>query len=166
MRLSIRRATEEDAPGIVEVLNPLIEAGSYTVMAGPISVDDQSAFIRSFPGRGVYHVALGRDSRKIVGLQDVMPVAPDAAYAHVGAISTFVAKDLHGQGIGRRLSEVTLPAARDRGLLKLSARIRADNPRAVAFYLGQGFRIIGTAQRHAFVRGRYIDLVLAERFLA
>ena len=165
MRLSIRRATEDDAPGIVEVLNPLIEAGTFTTMAGPVALDDQIEFIRNFPARGVFHVAVCEASGRILGLQDVMPLAVAAACAHVGAISSFVALDAHGQGIGRRLSEVTFEAARERGFSKISATIRADNPRAVAFYLGQGFRIIGTAQRHALVRGQYIDEVLAERFL-
>jgi RimJ/RimL family protein N-acetyltransferase len=85
--------------------------------------------------------------------------------AHVGTISTFVALAFHGQGIGSRLTQATLQTASQRGFLKISATIRADNPRAVAFYLRQGFRVIGTAHRHAFVGGRYIDEILAERWL-
>jgi L-amino acid N-acyltransferase YncA len=43
--------------------------------------------------------------------------------------------------------------------------VRADNPRAVAFYRSQGFRVIGTAERHARIDGRYVDEVLLKRLL-
>jgi RimJ/RimL family protein N-acetyltransferase len=70
-------------------------------------------------------------------------------------------------GIARSAACITAPCAGiEPGFLKLNATIQADNPRAVVFYLGQGFRIVGAAQRHALVRGRYIDAVLAERFPA
>jgi RimJ/RimL family protein N-acetyltransferase len=47
----------------------------------------------------------------------------------------------------------------------LRAVIRADNPQAIAFYLQQGFRIIGTAERHAYINGTFIDEVIAEKML-
>jgi L-amino acid N-acyltransferase YncA len=69
-------------------------------------------------------------------------------------------------GVGRSLCAATFEAARERGFVKLSAMIRADNPGALRFYQSQGFRVLGVAERHALVRGRYIDEVLAERFIA
>jgi L-amino acid N-acyltransferase YncA len=145
MEFSVRTAREEDAASIVELLNPLI---------------------RGFPERGVLNLAVCDDSQKLLGLQDVVPMSPGTgAFEHVGVISTFVSLDSHGQGIGRSLSEVTFRAAKRLGFIKISAAIRADNPRAVSFYLSQGFRIIGTAQRHAFIRGKYVDEILAERFV-
>ena len=157
---------EEDAAAIVELLNPLIRAGTYTVMDEPVSVDEQIDFIRGFPERGVFNVAVRDADQRLLGLQDVVPIAPGSgAFEHVGVISTFVYLDSHGRGIGRNLSEATFPAAKKLGFIKISAAIRADNPRAVSFYLSQGFRIIGTAQRHAFIRGKYVDEILAERFV-
>ena len=166
MRLSIRRATEEDAEAILDVLNPIIQAGTCTVMAQAISLEEEVDFIRSFPDRGVLHVALCEGSGALLGLQDVVPISTEPAFAHVGAISTFVSIGAQGKGIARSLSEATFQAAREQGFTKLSATIRADNARAVAFYLRQGFTIIGTAQRHALTRGRYVDVILAERLLA
>jgi RimJ/RimL family protein N-acetyltransferase len=32
-------------------------------------------------------------------------------------------------------------------------------------YLRQGFRIVGTAQRHAKIRGEYVDEIIIERML-
>jgi L-amino acid N-acyltransferase YncA len=165
MELRVREAREEDAEQIAAVLNPLIRAGTYTVIDEPIPVEEQREFIRTFPERGVFHVAVCDRSRQVLGLQDVVPLAESRALRHVGEISTFVAPTSHGSGIGKTLSRATFRAAAEVGFTKLMATIRADNPRAIAFYLSQGFGVIGTARRHALVRGRYVDEVLAEKFI-
>lgn len=101
MRLFIRRAKEEDAEAILDVLNSIIQAGTCTVMAQAISLEEEVDFIRSFPDRGVFHVALCEGSGALLGLQDVVPISTEPAFAHVGAISTFVSIGAHGKGIAR-----------------------------------------------------------------
>lgn len=166
MEYSIRRARQEDAGSIVELLNPIIWEGTHTIMDKEISVKDQDDFIRGFPKRGVYHVAVSNDSQRVLGIQDVQPISETVeAFRHVGEISTFVSLASQRRGIGRNLSQATFKAAKELGFMKLRATIRADSPQAVAFYLSQGFKIIGTAPKHACVRGEYIDEVLAERFI-
>ncbi len=162
----IRPATEADAQAIIEVLNPIIEAGRYTIMDAPLSVDEQIEFMRGFPTRGVFHVAVGAADQRLWGLQSVEPVsASTKALWHVGEISTFVALGAHRLGVGRHLSAATVAGATARGFRKFTATVRGDNPPAVAFYQSQGFQIIGTARQHAFIQGRYMDEVLMERFL-
>jgi L-amino acid N-acyltransferase YncA/N-acetylglutamate synthase-like GNAT family acetyltransferase len=166
MELSIRRVREEDATSIVALLNPIIRAGTHTIMDREVSVDEQRAFIRGFPERGVFQVAVSNRGQRVLGLQDVVPLAPgSSALRHVGEISTFVALASQRLGIGRSLCQATFTAARAQGFLKLWATIRADNPQAVTFYQSQGFRVVGTAEKHAFVRGQYIDEILAEKLL-
>ena len=43
--------------------------------------------------------------------------------------------------------------------------IRADNPVALATYQKHGFRIVGTADRHAKLNGRYVDVIIVEQRL-
>jgi len=167
MDFSIRKVREEDAEAIIELLNPIILAGKYTAMDEPFSVDDQLDFIRGFPERGIYHAAVSNDDQKILGVQDVMPISAGSnVFKHVGEISTFVSLTAHGNGIGRSLGEATFKAAKELAFLKISATVRADNPQAVSFYLSQGFKIIGTAQKHAFLQGKYIDEILMEKLIA
>jgi len=164
MDTTIRPVREDDADPIVDLLNPIIMAGGYTIMAGPLSVEEQIEFIRGFPERGVYHVAISDEV--VVGIQDVAPISADVgAFGHVGEISTFVALNAGRRGIGSALCRATFRAAREQGFRKLRATIRADNPGAIAFYLSRGFEVIGIAREHAFIDGRYVDEVLAERFL-
>jgi L-amino acid N-acyltransferase YncA len=166
MDFSIRAATEADAEAMVALLNPIIEAGIYTAMVDTLSVEGQRAFLRSFPKRGVFLVAVCNASGRLFGMQDVMPAVTDSpVYAHVGAIGTFVSLAAHRSGVGRSLTAATCQEARRLGYRKLTATIRADNPQAVAFYRSQGFQVIGVAEKNAFLGGVYVDQVLAEKHL-
>jgi len=163
---SVRAVQEEDAASIVELLNPIIRAETHTVMDEPVSVDDQIDFIRGLPERGVYLVAARDDDGAALGIQDVVPFSlAERAFAHVGVISTFVSLSHQGVGVGSRLTEATIQMAKENGFLKLVATIRADNPQALSFYEGQGFKIVGLARKHALVRGKLVDEILTERFL-
>ena len=163
---SIRPVREEDAESIVELLNPIIEAGIYSIMDRPVTADDQIEFIWSLPARSVYHLAVANDNGEVLGVQDVLPSAPGIdAFKQVGEISTFVSLKSQRIGIGRALTRETFQEAKRLDYQKLRATIRADNPSAIVFYQEQGFQIIGTAAKHAYVNGQYIDEILAERFL-
>jgi L-amino acid N-acyltransferase YncA len=162
----VRDVRDEDAAGIVAVLNPIIAARCYTALDTPIGVEDERRFIRTFPERGVFHVAVDSTGGAIVGLQDVAPFADFThAFDHVGVIGTYVALARHRQGIAAALFAATYAAARRKGYEKLFAYVRADNEAGLRAYLGQGFHVIGTAARHARIDGRYIDEILIERHL-
>jgi L-amino acid N-acyltransferase YncA len=166
MDLLIREARPSDAEGIVRVLNPIIEAGLYTVLDTSLTVEEEREFITRFPRRGVFHVAQRRHDQTIVGFQNVAPFADYThAFDHVGVLATYVDLSLRRQGISKQLFPATLDAAKRNGFEKIFTFIRADNPAALAAYLHQGFRIIGTAQRQARVHGKYVDEIMVERFL-
>jgi L-amino acid N-acyltransferase YncA len=48
---------------------------------------------------------------------------------------------------------------------KIFTYILADNPAALATYQKHGFRIVGKAERHANLHGRYVDVNIVERLL-
>lgn len=146
MSISIRKVREEDAAAIVELLNPIIEAGTYTAMDEPVTLESQREFIRGFPQRGIFLAAEDETNGRILGIQDV---APGPELEPVGEISTFVRLDALRCGVGRALTEATCLKARERGFLGISATIRADNAGALAFYESQGFARIGTPETDA-----------------
>jgi L-amino acid N-acyltransferase YncA len=165
MDLVIRQANVDDAEGVARILNQAISARTYTVFDRPFTVDEERAFIASFPPRGIFHVAVTADER-IVGFQNMEPFGPyTGAFAHVGVLGSYVDLDLRRQGIARRLFQATYQAAVRKAYEKIFTFVRADNEAAIRTYLSQGFHIIATARRQAKIDGRYIDEVLIERFL-
>ena len=166
MELLIRPVRVEDAADLVDVLNPIIEAGGYTVLDTRFSVDAERDYLVGFPQRGIFHVAERRGDRAVVGCQSIEPFATYThACDHVGVIGTFVSLSLRREGIGRRLSEASFAEAKRKGYEKLFSFVRADNGDALAFYRGLGFRSIGRASRHAKIGTQYVDEVIIERFL-
>jgi L-amino acid N-acyltransferase YncA len=166
MDLLIREVQPGDAEAIVGILNPIIESGAYSALDTPFTVEAEREFIRNFPQRGAFHVAEEPRDHRAVGFQTLEPYATYThAFDHVGVVATFVDLACRRRGIGKRLSEVTLPCARDKGFEKIFTFVRADNPDALGFYLGLGFRIVGTAERQAKIGGDYVDEIIIERFL-
>jgi len=162
----IREARPGDAEGIVAVLNPIIEAGVYSALETPLTAEAERAFMASFPRRGLFHVASDREAGRIVGFQTLEPFAAYThAFDHVGVIATYVDLSLRRGGIGSRLAEVTFRQAGRRGYEKVFTYVRADSEAALAFYCGLGFRVVGTAEKHAKCGGAYVDEVIIEMFL-
>jgi L-amino acid N-acyltransferase YncA len=164
MNFTIRPVQASDARAISEMLNAIIATGKYTILKGPFTLQAELEFIQSFPESGMFLVAEREDGR-VLGFQNVSPASSENAMRHVGIIGTFIAMDAQGQGVGRALAQATFAAARAKGFEKLTAMIRGDNPRAIGFYVSQGFKIVGTLRRHAIVNGQYIDEVITEKML-
>jgi L-amino acid N-acyltransferase YncA len=167
MNLFVRDAEPADAEGLVRVLNPIIEARVYTAFDTPFSVDAERDYLKKFPARGVWKVAIRDSDRALVGFQIMEPYASYThAFDHVGTLGTYVDLDSRRQGIARRLFAATLEAARHKGYEKVFTFVRADNPAALQTYLGQGFLVVGNAKRQARIGGVYIDEILIEKWLA
>jgi L-amino acid N-acyltransferase YncA len=162
--ITIRVVRPDDAAAVAAILNAIIAARRYTALDTPFSIDDERAFIESFPARGLFHVAVDVD--RVVGFQNVQPYATYThAFDHVGVIGTYVDLERRGQGIAHRLFGVMFDAAPGKGYEKLFAFVRADNPAALRAYLRHGFQIVGIARNHARIDGRDIDEVFIEKAL-
>ncbi|MFS1440922.1 MULTISPECIES: GNAT family N-acetyltransferase [unclassified Vibrio] len=166
MSLTIREVAVEDAQGIIDVLNPIINEARYTILDQTFTVDEEKGFIESFPKRGVFTVAVNETTNQLLGFQNVEPFATyTKAFDHVGIIGTYVHANSRGQGVAKQLFDYTFKAAKAKGYEKLFAYVRADNERALAVYLKQGFEIVGTAKKHSKIGDQYFDEILIEKFL-
>jgi L-amino acid N-acyltransferase YncA len=164
--LTIRRATPADAAGIAGVINEAILGGSPSLLDAPFSEEDERAFILGLPPRAFIHVA-ELTGEGIVGAQTIALAADFTTREldHVATMGTWVAARFRRQGVGRRLADASLAVAREAAFEKIFTDIRADNLVSLGFHLDLGFRVVGTAVRHAKVGGRYHDVWLVERQL-
>jgi L-amino acid N-acyltransferase YncA len=164
MNIIVREARLHDAQGIINILNPIIETKKYSAMVQTFTLEEEINFIKTFPERGIFHVAANEDD--IVGFQVVEPFSSlTAAFDHVGIIGTYIDLTLRGQGISKKLFEATFTLAKDKGFEKLLAYVRSDNPVALKAYQANGFDIIGIAKRQAKIDGKYVDEIFIEKFL-
>jgi L-amino acid N-acyltransferase YncA len=164
--IEIRDARVDDAEAVAGILNRIIAARCYTALDTPVTLEEERRFIRDFPPRGIFHVAVDGATGQIVGFQDISPFADFThAFDHVGIIGTYVALERLRQGIATRLFTATFQVARAKGYEKIFTYVRADNDGGLQAYLRQGFRVVGTAERHAKIDGRYVDEIMIEKLL-
>jgi L-amino acid N-acyltransferase YncA len=166
MHLDIREAQPDDAEAIVRILNPIIEAGAYTVFDTPFTVEAEREYLLHFPSRGVFLVAVRQVDGRVVGFQSMEPFANYThAFDHVGVLGTYVDLECRRQGIATALFQATFAAAVRKGYEKIFTFVRADNPAALHTYLRHGFRTVGTAMRQARIGGKYVDEIIIEKQL-
>ncbi len=80
---------------------------------------------------------------------------------HVGEVGVSVAREWRGRGVGRRLMETAIEAARTSSeLSRLSLRVFASNAAALRLYESMGFAVEGRRPGHLRLRGRADDLIL------
>ena len=166
MKLSIRPVLEMDAHAITLLINPIILQRTLTSMQDVLTIDVQRDFIRSLPRKSTCLVAVDEMTGRIVGIQDVLPVAnSDKKSPEVGEISTFVDLAMARNGIGSRLCAETFAVTKLIGFSRLRATIRRDNQPAIEFYQRMGFRIDGHVHDSKMTWNRSVDLIGAEKLL-
>lgn len=162
----VREVQIGDSEPICGILNRIIAKGNFTVIDGPISIESQAEYIRNYPHRGIFNVALCAKRMIVIGFQSVEPFSNEVtAFNHVGTIGTFVDLEMLGKGVGACLANKTFKMAREKGFEKIFTYVRADNIGAIAWYLKMGFRVIGTALRQAKIGEKYCDEIIIEKFL-
>lgn len=162
--LTVRDVQPGDAEAVVALLNPIIEAGLYTIFLTPFTAVYERAFIESFPARGLFLGAF--EEGELRGFQVVTPLMSyTPALEHVAEIGTYVSLGHQRRGVAAELFSVTREQAGAHGFEKLLAWVRADNAAGLRSYRKNGFAEVGVAKRHAKIGGRYVDEVLLEYLL-
>jgi GNAT superfamily N-acetyltransferase len=164
MDIEIRPVTLDDAKGVLEVLNSVVQERKYSSFDRILTVEEERQFIALLGERSGLFVA-ELDGR-IVGFQTIEPFATyTSAMDHVGIMGTFVRADFRGQGIGRQLAEASFKFAQEKGYEKAAIYVRASNKAAQEFYQKLGFVPKGTLEKQVKIDGEYDDEIFMEMFL-
>lgn len=160
MTVTVRNAIAADAPAIHEILVGVISHGGLTAL----SIDDISPFVTSkieeYVQTGSFIVA---ETDRVIGFQYLSPYP--GLSGHVADIATFSEMGLRQTGIGRMMFQETRRIARQKGFLKITARIRGDNSNGIPYYSKMGFREVGIYRNHTRIDGKLTDQVLTELLL-
>lgn len=163
--LLIRRATAEDAGGIVEVLEVIVAERIHSAIERVWTVSQERLYLESQSSREACHVAVDA-TRGIVGLQSLDLWSPMlSSMAHVGQVGTFLLPEWRGLGVGGRLWSATESFAREAGYRKLAIQVRASNTTAQTFYRRLGFCECGRLTRQVIIDGIEDDEILMEFFM-
>ena len=158
----VRAAKAEDIPGMVSVLNPIIERGGTTAHTTPVSASDFSCWMNSDPELSAWSVAEERGL--VLGMQWIVP--NQSLPPEMCDISTFAHIENARRGVGSALFSRTAEMARGLGYLSINASIRTDNALGLAYYSALGFVDWSEKKNVTLKNGLIVDKVCKRYELA
>ncbi len=100
---------------------------------------------------------------KVVGWAALSAVSSRCVYSGVAEVSVYVARSVHGRGVGSTLLTELIQASEGEGIWTLQAGIFPENAASVAIHLKNGFRHVGVREKLGEMNGTWRDVLLLER---
>jgi len=135
----IRPATPADIPAMTHILTDIYNAGKRSAPGDEALV--RSRYIER--DHGITCLVAVDDRRGVVGFQSLIRATHGNIYGAPegwGVIGTHISPRAARQGIGRKLFQQTMTAAREAGLIYVEAMIALESIEAQAYYESMGFR--------------------------
>ena len=159
----IRCATTADAAAIAALWNPYIRDTAVTFNWVEKSHDDVAQMIADRDRLG--HATFVAQDAGLLGFATYAQFRGGAGYATCMEHSIILAPQARGRGAGRGLIGAICAHAAAGGAHQMIAGVSAENPDGVAFHARLGFAEIARVSEAGVKFGRFIDLVLMQKFL-
>ena len=153
--ITIRPAGMHDVPAIQRIYNREVLEGVATLDEWPWSDARRRAWLDEHRDEMVI-VAQGAET--VVGFAHFTPMRK-FGFRFTREVTVYVDPAHHRAGVGRRLVEALIEAARERGLHVLIARITSGNAASLALFEALGFERTGLRREFGYKFGRWIDVV-------
>lgn len=160
----IRAATPDDIPGLVALMNHWIEQTTVTFNPVPKTDDDIARMIADKALLG-QPLLVSETEGEVAGYATYGQFRAGAGYAHAMEHSILLLPGQRARGLGRALMTVIEDHARAQGAHAMLAGISGENADGVAFHAALGYRQVAVVPQVGFKFGRWLDLVLMQKFL-
>ncbi|HJZ45085.1 MAG TPA: GNAT family N-acetyltransferase [Hyphomicrobiaceae bacterium] len=157
MSIDIVPIGEEHIEGFHAALDVVARERAYLAFLEAPPIEKTREFVSRNIAKG-YPQVVALDGDRVVGWCDVLPM-DRPVWRHCGVLGVGLLPEYRGRGVGRRLMQSGLQAARDFGLSRVELSVRADNARAIALYARLGFVAEGRRRRAVLVDGAYYDVL-------
>lgn len=162
--VSIRDATQDDAPAIARIYNQGIEDRLATLETELRAPEERAAWLAAREAKHPVLVAV--DDEEVLGWASLNRFNPRPAYDHVADFSVYVAREARGRGVGSALLSALVERARAIGYHKLVLAAFPHNAAGMRLYERHQFRTVGVYHEQGMLDGRWVDVVIMERLLA
>lgn len=164
MPITVRDATFEDLPSIVDILNVAVDT-TTVYSERRYTLEDRTAWLTARRDRG-FPVLVAEDDGRFAGYGTYGDFRDSTAlpgYRTTVEHSVYVDAGHHGGGVGRILVEALLDRARAAGVHVMVGAIDAENEASLRFHQRLGFVEVGRMPEIATKWGRWLELVLVQR---
>ena len=161
--MSIRLATYNDIPSIVDIYNEYIDT--------TITMDTEQATIESrtqwFQNHSTVHpvTCYVSESGEILGWASLSKWSEKMGYRYSVENSIYVSKKCHRGGIGTKLLEDLIQRAKELQYHCIISRIDSENLISLALHQKYGFKVIGEMKETGFKFNKYINVKILQLLL-
>lgn len=159
--IAVRAAHPGDAGAIAAIYGAEVTGGTATFETVPPDTGEMLARMAASGGRLPWLVAALDGS--VAGYAYAAPFHFRTAYERTVETSVYVAADLQGRGVGRRLYAALIDALVAGGFAQAIGRIALPHPASVALHEALGFRAAGILTGVGYKHGRWIDVGFWQR---
>lgn len=160
----IRPARAADAPALARLLNHWIEHTAITFNPVPKSEADILAMIADKAAAG-HAFLVAEAGGQVIGQASYGQFRGGVGYKTCMEHSISLLPGTPRTGLGRALLTAVEDHARTAGAHQMIAGISGENAEGRAFHARMGYAHIATIPEAGFKFGRYMDLVLMQKFL-
>jgi len=168
MSIVIEKAKTTDAEDILnftKIIGSETDNLSFGEGGIPISVDQESSYLKSIENSNKEIFLIAKDENEIVGTANYSCFSKKRM-AHRGEFGIAVKKSYWNQGIGTMLLEQILDFAKNVAKSEIvSLEVRSDNKSAIRLYEKFGFKKIGTFKGYFKINESLVDFDIFELFL-
>lgn len=162
-KFTLRLATVEDAPQILEIYTPYVRDTEISFEEEVPSREEFQARIGAVTA--VYPYVVCENRGKICGFAYATRHRERVAYRFNVETSIYIAPECHGLHMGKALYLALFQLLRELGYYNAYAGIALHNPKSEGLHKSVGFSSMGIAHATGYKHGRWLDVVWLEKEL-
>jgi phosphinothricin acetyltransferase len=162
-KLSIRRATPDDADMIAQIYNETISARINTMDLTPKTADDIRKQMDSF--EELEEILVLKRLGAVIGWGIIKKYSPRIGYRFAAETSVFLRKTEIRKGYGTHLKSAVIDRCRELGYHHLVAKIWATNTASIEYNTRLGYEMVGIQKEIGYVDGEWRDVAIMQLLL-
>ena len=156
--LAIRRVEQGDLPALLDIYNHYVRETPVTFDIEPRTLEQRRQWLDGFASGGRYQCFVAVMDGAAIGWASSHPYKDRAAYDTTVMSSIYLAPDMTGRGIGRKLYSALFEALKDEDIHRIFGGITQPNEASVRLHLAFGFEPVGVYRQVGRKFGRFWDV--------
>ena len=163
--ITVRHATENDLPQILDIYNDIIKNTTAVYYYEPHTLEMRRAWFNERKQLG-FPIFVAEEDGVVLGMSTIGPFRVPTAYLYSVENTVHVAAHARGKGIGKLLLAPLIDAAKDLRTHTIIAGIDASNEVSLHLHKSFGFEEVAHFKQVGFKFERWLDLKFLQLIIA
>jgi phosphinothricin acetyltransferase len=165
MKIRFEKMVEADREAVIDLFNYYIENSfaAYPDKKVPYGLFDH--FLKLTEGYPAFTTRDEEHEDRVVGFAFLRPYHPLSEFQRSAEITVFIEPGYTGRGVGSKILERMIGAAKRKGIDTILANVSSLNESSLRFHERRGFAECGRFRRVAKKKGRDVDVVWMQLIL-